>query len=107
MRKCSLIAICASLLLAASAVVVAAAQRTAAVIRSVDVKDQRVTVDLVASGRKVSYTLDADTKIVAPGGKIRPIGSLHPGERITLVFETPDRGDRIPLILHEIDVPAD
>lgn len=99
-------ALLASLLLAASFGAAAATQRTAAVIRSVDVKHERISVRLADSGRKVSYTLDRDTKIVTPAGKVRPIGALHPGEHITLVFETPNRGDRIPLILHAVEVPA-
>lgn len=100
------IAILASLLLGAPLGAAAATQKTAAVVRSVDVKRQRISVRLTASGRKVSYTLDADTKIMTSAGKIRPISALRRGEKITLIFETPSRGDRIPLILHAIEVPA-
>lgn len=100
------LAILASALLGVPLGAVAATQRTPAVIRSVDVKHQRIVVRLGGSGRDVSYTLDSDTKIVTPAGKVRPIGTLHRGEHITLIFETPNRGDRIPLILHAVEVPA-
>lgn len=104
-RRIPLTVLAASLL-GASLGAAAATQRTAAVIRSVDVQHRRISVRLADSGRKVSYTLNGDTKITTPAGKLRRIGALHPGERITLIFETPARGDRIPLILHAIEVPS-